>query len=164
MKHVALKMLKIFNNYWEAIYKMKFVELCLSDDDSRVAIVSNTIRKLYNDDYAIQCDQIESSSANSSSEVKAIQVVNDTTQKLDLELYMEEPMLPMRENFSVLRWWSKNRVKYPRLSRMARDFFAIPMSLATSYEESYNIEPREADGRVLSYKPEVMNAMKCVEV
>ena len=71
VKHVALKMLKIFNDYWGTMYlvfsvaafldpryKMKFVELCLSDDDSRATIVSNTIRKLYNDDYAIQCDQI----------------------------------------------------------------------------------------------------------
>lgn len=50
--------------------------------------------------------------------------------------------------------------KYPTLSRMVRDFLAIPVSLATSYEAFYS-EPRPVHERIISMKPELMNALMC---
>ncbi|KAL9237309.1 hypothetical protein vseg_011876 [Gypsophila vaccaria] len=88
------------------------------------------------------------------------QSVNAQPFKSDLDIYLEEPVLPWTENFSVLNWWKDNCSKYPQLSRMARDFLAVPLSVATSYD-AYYTEPRPADTTVVSLKPELMNALMC---
>ncbi|KAL2893353.1 Zinc finger BED domain-containing protein RICESLEEPER 2 [Bienertia sinuspersici] len=89
-----------------------------------------------------------------------MQSEHDMARKCDLDLYVEEPILPWTGNFSVLHWWNDNDVTYPRLSRMARDFLAIPMSVATSYD-AYYTEPRVADCTLYSLKPVLANALKC---
>lgn len=43
---------------------------------------------------------------------------------------------------------------------MARDFLAIPVSVASSFEAFYT-EARPADARVVCLKPELMNALVC---
>ncbi|XP_056682603.1 zinc finger BED domain-containing protein DAYSLEEPER isoform X2 [Spinacia oleracea] len=91
---------------------------------------------------------------------QSVQSEDDESQWSDLDLYLEEPVLPQMENFSVLHWWKENEFKYPQLSRMARDFLAIPLSVATG-SDAYYTEPREADWTLLSLKPELMNALKC---
>ncbi|KNA07717.1 hypothetical protein SOVF_169320 [Spinacia oleracea] len=85
---------------------------------------------------------------------------NDKAQKTEFDMYLEEPIVPWKGNFSVLHWWKDNCTKYPQLSRMARDFLAIPMSVATSYD-AYYTEQREPDSTLLSLKPGLMNALKC---
>ncbi|XP_021837123.2 zinc finger BED domain-containing protein RICESLEEPER 2-like [Spinacia oleracea] len=92
--------------------------------------------------------------------LQSVQSMNDESQWSDLDLYLEEPVLPWMEDFSVLHWWKENGFKYPQLSRMARDFLAIPLSVATG-SDAYYTERREADWRLLSLKPELMNALKC---
>ncbi|CAO2831928.1 unnamed protein product [Amaranthus hypochondriacus] len=91
---------------------------------------------------------------------KSMQSADDKVLKSDLDLYLEEPVFPWKENFSVLHWWKDNCCKYPRLSSMARYFLAIPLSVVTSYE-AYYTEPREVDWTVVSLKPKLMNAVMC---
>ncbi|KAK9724618.1 hypothetical protein RND81_05G087000 [Saponaria officinalis] len=99
-KSMAEKMLKTFNKYWNDMYlilaiaafldprhKMKLIELSSSkvgdsDDhnEEKSAYVLQTIHRLY-DDYVGPNDQPVNS---------------------ELNLYLEEPVLPMTENFSVL--------------------------------------------------------------
>ena len=55
---------------------------------------------------------------------------DDRSCKSDLDLYLEEPILP----WSVLLWRKDNCSKYSYLSKMARDFLAILFSVASSYE------------------------------
>ncbi|KNA09583.1 hypothetical protein SOVF_151950 [Spinacia oleracea] len=43
---------------------------------------------------------------------------------------------------------------------MARNFLAIPLSVVT-HCDAYYTERREANWRLLSLKPELMNALKC---
>lgn len=168
-------------------YKMKFVEFCLSE--SEAAVVLENIYKLY-DVYEVQRDQNMYLLGDSSSEeeedkngsgkyvmrkwgnnLKDLNVLKeycDTVQskyepeKSDLELYLEEPVVYWMDNFCALKWWKENGLKYPRLSKMARDLLAIPVTLVSSYE-AFSIEPREVDRSLMSLKPEVMNAVKCTQ-
>ncbi|KAH7852913.1 hypothetical protein Vadar_030874 [Vaccinium darrowii] len=64
--------------------------------------------------------------------------------KSDLDRYLEEPGLSWTQDFKVLKWWKAESPKYPMLSKMARDFLAIPMSVATS-DGAFNTIPREVD-------------------
>ncbi|PRQ39543.1 putative HAT dimerization domain, ribonuclease H-like domain, hAT-like transposase, RNase-H [Rosa chinensis] len=89
-----------------------------------------------------------------------IQLGIQSTKKSELDCYLEEPVIHESPDFDVLTWWSTADAKYPTLSRMARDFLAIPVSLATSYEAFYS-KPRPADESLVCLKPDLMNALMC---
>ena len=44
---------------------------------------------------------------------------------------------------------------------MARDFLAIPMSVATSYD-AFKAEPIKADARVLAFGRDLRDALMCI--
>jgi len=47
----------------------------------------------------------------------------------ELERYLDTPVVKLTDRsqvFDVLWWWHDNVERYPRLSRMARDYHAIP--------------------------------------
>ncbi|KNA21884.1 hypothetical protein SOVF_039210 [Spinacia oleracea] len=164
-------------------------ESASSDAFVKAAVVLENIYKLY-DVYEVQRDQNMYLLGDSSSEeeedkigsgkyvmrkwgnnLKDLNVLKeycDTVQskyepeKSDLELYLEEPVVYWMDNFCALKWWKENGLKYPRLSKMARDLLAIPVTLVSSYE-AFSIEPREVDRSLMSLKPEVMNAVKCTQ-
>ncbi|VFQ89634.1 unnamed protein product [Cuscuta campestris] len=89
---------------------------------------------------------------------------SDGTTANDLDMYLEEPVLPWEEeeSFDVLKWWkSIGGPKYPNVSKMAREILAIPMSVATSYDAYYYLENRPVDHRVINSGARAMNAMMC---
>ncbi|KAM7488010.1 hypothetical protein LguiB_025494 [Lonicera macranthoides] len=86
---------------------------------------------------------------------------NSQPQKSELELYLEEPVLPWSKDFNLLNWWRVASPKYPTLSKVARDLLAIPFSLATSYDAYYYNDFRRADMSLVGLKPDLMNALKC---
>ncbi|KAK0571640.1 hypothetical protein LWI29_019309 [Acer saccharum] len=49
--------------------------------------------------------------------------------KSELDQYLEESLLPRVQDFDVLGWWKLNKMKYPTLSKMARDILSIPVAL-----------------------------------
>ncbi|TYG77876.1 hypothetical protein ES288_D02G011000v1 [Gossypium darwinii] len=58
---------------------------------------------------------------------------NEASLKSELELYLDEPLLPMDGAiFDILGWWCDKSQKFPILAKMARDFLAIPVSIFTS--------------------------------
>ncbi|CAN1782312.1 Zinc finger BED domain-containing protein DAYSLEEPER [Linum perenne] len=73
--------------------------------------------------------------------------------KSELQQYLEDPRYPRNELVNgvsqpvvldVLEWWKEYEFRYPRLSRMARDILAIPITSVAS-ESSFSL-----GGRVLS--------------
>jgi hypothetical protein len=52
--------------------------------------------------------------------------------KTELDVYLEEEILPRRPDFDILMWWKLNGVKYPTLQAIARDVLAIPVSTVAS--------------------------------
>ncbi|CAN0843768.1 Zinc finger BED domain-containing protein DAYSLEEPER [Linum grandiflorum] len=73
--------------------------------------------------------------------------------KSELQLYLEDPLLPRVKEVNgvrishvidVLEWWKKIEYRYPQLSRMARDILSIPITSVAS-ESSFSL-----GGRVLN--------------
>lgn len=48
----------------------------------------------------------------------------------EIESYLGQPRAPREAN--ILAWWQKNESLYPTLSKMARDFLAIPATSVPS--------------------------------
>lgn len=82
--------------------------------------------------------------------------------KSELDLYLEEPVVPWSVDFSALSWWRAASSKYPTVCKMARDFLAIPISLATSFEAYYATQ-RPANECVVSVDRDIMNALMCTQ-
>ncbi|KAL0294186.1 UNVERIFIED_CONTAM: putative AC transposase [Sesamum angustifolium] len=51
---------------------------------------------------------------------------------LELDMYLEESLLPRAHNFDILNWWRTNGVKFSTLQKMARDILAIYVSTVAS--------------------------------
>nr|CAD1822367.1 unnamed protein product [Ananas comosus var. bracteatus] len=90
--------------------------------------------------------------------------INQPT-KSELEQYLEESLLPRIQEFDILNWWKLNTIKYPTLSKMARDVLAIPISMAST---SSSIFGTGAGNRVLDeyrslLRPETVQALFCAK-
>lgn len=81
--------------------------------------------------------------------------------KSELEWYFDEPVLPWSKDFDLLSWWRTEGPKYPILSKMARDFLAIPFSVVSSYDAYYYRDFRPADTSLAFLQPEILNALVC---
>ncbi|KAK2976071.1 hypothetical protein RJ640_024799 [Escallonia rubra] len=166
--------------------KMQYIEYLCSkceggDDGARTVLVLDAIHKLY-DVYLKQDLEREDSITDSNSddseeefprgleqglcdplwlpEYKQFIQINGQSPKSDLDWYLEEPVVPWSQDFNALKWWRAESPKYPVLSKMARVFLAIPLSVATSYE-AYYTEQRPADREVVSCGMDLMNALMC---
>nr|XP_011462908.1 PREDICTED: zinc finger BED domain-containing protein RICESLEEPER 2-like [Fragaria vesca subsp. vesca] len=168
-------------------FKMKYVEFVCSkvkgDANAQVLAVWGAIQKQF-DAYLNHFPEkdhfpSDSSSSDSDSEGESpipwqvnhifsvlqdyhqcIQSSNQPSKKSELDYYLDEPVLPWSQKFSSLTWWKTAGARYPTLSRMARDFLSIPISLATSYDAFYT-EPRPVDEHMVRLKPDLANALMC---
>ncbi|XP_073222565.1 zinc finger BED domain-containing protein DAYSLEEPER-like [Cicer arietinum] len=52
--------------------------------------------------------------------------------KTELDIYLEEEVLPRNPDFDILLWWKLNGVKYPTLQTIAKDILAILVSTVAS--------------------------------
>ncbi|CAL5415237.1 unnamed protein product [Camellia sinensis] len=166
--------------------KMRYIEYLSSkcersDGNSQSTLVLDAICGLYgdyvNNDLEREHSMSDSTSDDSEEELPStpdtgscdsnwLQEYNQFTEsnsqppKSDLDWFLEEPILPWNQDFNVLRWWRAESPNYPILSKMARDFLAIPMSVATSYD-AYYTERRETDPHVILSGPGLRNALMC---
>ncbi|XP_052483837.1 uncharacterized protein LOC105796363 isoform X3 [Gossypium raimondii] len=86
---------------------------------------------------------------------------NEASSKSELELYLDEPLLPMDgEIFDILGWWCDKSQKFPILAKMARDFLAIPVSIFTPCS---NIKATINNPAYNILNPESMEALVCSE-
>ena len=68
----------------------------------------------------------------------------DTTNRVDaaqaeIDTYFSLPVAPM--DTDVLEWWSKHEARMPNLSRMARQFLAVP-ACSASVERLFSLAGR----------------------
>ncbi|KAL0361136.1 UNVERIFIED_CONTAM: Zinc finger BED domain-containing protein RICESLEEPER 1 [Sesamum radiatum] len=52
--------------------------------------------------------------------------------KSELEKYLSEDVEMHRDKFDILNWWKVNTLRFPILSKMARDVLAVPVSTVAS--------------------------------
>ena len=82
--------------------------------------------------------------------------------KSELDQYLEESLLPHVQEFDVLGWWKLNKLKYPTLSRMARDILSIPVSAAAP-DSVFDIINNQLDEYRSSLRPETVEALICAK-
>jgi hypothetical protein len=85
--------------------------------------------------------------------------------KCELEQYLEESLTPRIQEFDILNWWKLNTVKFPTLSKMARDILAIPMSMVSSGSSIFSAGTgnRMLDDYRSSLRPETVEALVCAK-
>ncbi|GAB2289185.1 hypothetical protein Dimus_038039 [Dionaea muscipula] len=91
--------------------------------------------------------------------------IMETTSQLsksELDQYLEESLLPRVHDFDILGWWKLNRIKYPTLSKMARDILTLPLS-TVGPDLVFDTVRREMDLYRSSLRPETLEALVCAK-
>ncbi|KAG0448529.1 hypothetical protein HPP92_027793 [Vanilla planifolia] len=85
--------------------------------------------------------------------------------KSELEQYLEESLVPRIQEFDILNWWKLNNIKYPTLSKMARDVLAIPMSMVNAGSSLFctGTGSRVLDEYRSSLRPDIVEALFCAK-
>uniref|UniRef100_A0A8I7BBL9 BED-type domain-containing protein n=1 Tax=Hordeum vulgare subsp. vulgare TaxID=112509 RepID=A0A8I7BBL9_HORVV len=90
-----------------------------------------------------------------------------TTQpsKSELEQYLDESLTPRIQEFDILNWWKLNTLKYPTLSKMARDILSIPVSMVTGGSSIFSAGTggHMLDDYRSSLRPEIVEALVCAK-
>ncbi|XP_044472032.1 zinc finger BED domain-containing protein DAYSLEEPER-like [Mangifera indica] len=82
--------------------------------------------------------------------------------KSELDQYLDESLLPRVHDFDVLGWWKLNKLKYPTLSKMARDILSIPVS-SVAPDSVFDTVSKEMDQYRSSLRPETVEALICAK-
>jgi hypothetical protein len=85
--------------------------------------------------------------------------------KSELEQYLDESLTPRIQEFDILNWWKLNTVKFPTLSKMARDILAIPVSMVSSGSSIFcaGTGSHMLDDYRSSLRPEIVEALVCAK-
>lgn len=78
----------------------------------------------------------------------------------ELDMYLEEIVLPRTQHFDILSWWKTNGVKYPNLQKMAKDILAIHVSTVAS-ESAFSNSGRIVGPRRSRLNPTTLEALMC---
>jgi hypothetical protein len=128
-------------------FKITFIEFRLrrafgTDTAMYVSAVSDTIRELFQE-YCGPIDRAGVDTLNfEARDVEADEFDSDSLEDWDehlnaqtrsrllteLDNYLEDGLVPRKDDFDILNWWKSNSTKYPTLSIMARDVLAMPAS------------------------------------
>ncbi|XP_058115568.1 zinc finger BED domain-containing protein RICESLEEPER 2-like [Magnolia sinica] len=169
-------------------FKMKLVEFSYSkiygeDAYTFIKIVSDGIRDLYleyaADPQPLTPVYLENGPANNTVEgtvgtplpnddglqdfdVFISETTNGRRTQTELDQYLEEALIPRIQDFDILDWWKLNKLKYPNLSKMARDVLAIPISTVTS-DFIFGSGRKVLDDYRSSLQPETLEALVCAK-
>ncbi|KAM7500827.1 hypothetical protein LguiA_025241 [Lonicera macranthoides] len=89
---------------------------------------------------------------------KAIQRMEITN---EVDKYLNDPFeSPNNDEFNLLEWWKTNSCRYPILSKIARDVFALPSSTVAS-ENVFSLGGRIVDPFRASLTPKMVEALVC---
>ncbi|KAM3394920.1 zinc finger BED domain-containing protein DAYSLEEPER-like [Capsicum galapagoense] len=159
-------------------YKLKLVSFCFTKRDpvicnEKVKVVECNMHALFREylkNSSVEVDMVESSSGRDHIEVVDEMDEYDTfesqselsSEKTQLDFYLEEPVLVCKENedLDVLKFWKYNRIKYPKLSLMARDLLSIPITTVVS-ESAFSIRGRVIGKYQSSIFPKNAKAKLC---
>ncbi|KAF7801755.1 zinc finger BED domain-containing protein RICESLEEPER 2-like [Senna tora] len=82
--------------------------------------------------------------------------------KNELERYLDDNVEFNYDGFDILKWWKSKTVKYPILSRNARDVLAIPISTVSS-ESAFSTGGRVLDPFRSSLNPTTVESFICAQ-
>ncbi|OMO59397.1 putative Zinc finger, BED-type [Corchorus capsularis] len=164
-------------------YKIKFVEYCYTKlyGSGAQQYVSTSVNTLY----ALFHEYMQHSpcpSHTGASPVVTAKISNDKddndgfedyetfqsarfrtqVEKSQLDLYFEEPSHDLNSEIDVLEYWTLCSLRYPELSRMARDVLIIPVSTVSS-NNSFDIGPQVISADRSSLKSKMIQALVCLQ-
>lgn len=128
------EMQEAFDEYWQNSYLWLSVPVV-----KYVSAVRDTIRELFLE----YCSALDKPSVETSNSVVQVggfyrdsledwdkyRYEQTRTQALtELKNYLEDGLVPRKDDFDILNWWMSNSTNYPILSIVARDVLAIPAS------------------------------------
>jgi hypothetical protein len=94
------------------------------------------------------------------------EIATSQPSKSELEQYLDEALTPRIQDFEIVDWWKLNTIKFPTLSKMARDILAIPMSMVSSGGSIFSAATtgsRMLDDYRSSLRPEIVEALFCAK-
>ncbi|XP_062191580.1 zinc finger BED domain-containing protein RICESLEEPER 2-like isoform X2 [Phragmites australis] len=139
-------------------FKITFIEFRLkrafgTDADKYVSAIRDTIRELFHE----YCGPVDKPGVDiSNRETRDVELDGFDSDSLEdwdehlnaqtrsqllteLDNYLEDGLVPRKDDFDILNWWMSNSTKYPTLSIMARDVLAMPAS-AVHFEAALSSE------------------------
>ncbi|KAL3646044.1 hypothetical protein CASFOL_011224 [Castilleja foliolosa] len=79
----------------------------------------------------------------------------------EFDKYLNDPFeSPNNDDFNLLEWWKTNSGRYPTLSKIAKDVFALPSSTVAS-ENAFSLGGRVVDPFRASLTPKMVEALVC---
>jgi hypothetical protein len=88
--------------------------------------------------------------------------VTSTYVRTELDLYLEEPLLPRTQELDIIQWWQHAGLKYPTLRKIARDVLAIPVSTVAS-ESVFSTGGRIISPHRSRLAPSMIEALMCMQ-
>ncbi|XP_070045787.1 zinc finger BED domain-containing protein RICESLEEPER 3-like [Nicotiana tomentosiformis] len=172
--HILMGVAAIF----DPRYKMRLVEFFLpliygEESSTKIQEVRSNCYDLFQD-YKSKLSGPHDSLASSSSEVTSF-IEGDRLSSFDrfvassgatvetrseLDMYLEEGLLPRTPSFNNLSWWKTNGLKFPTLQKMARDLLAIPVSTVAS-ESAFSTSGRLISPHRSRLHPTTLEALMC---
>ncbi|XP_075095044.1 zinc finger BED domain-containing protein RICESLEEPER 2-like [Nicotiana tabacum] len=172
--HILMGVAAIFDPQ----YKMRLVEFFLpliygEEASTKIQEVRSNCYDLFQD-YKSKLSGPHDSLASSSSEVTSF-IEGDRLSSFDrfvassgatvetrseLDMYLEEGLLPRTPSFDNLSWWKTNGLKFPTLQKMARDLLAIPVSTVAS-ESAFSTSGRLISPHRSRLHPTTLEALMC---
>ncbi|XP_075086148.1 zinc finger BED domain-containing protein RICESLEEPER 2-like [Nicotiana tabacum] len=172
--HILMGVAAIF----DPRYKMRLVEFFLpliygEEASTKIQEVRSNCYDLFQD-YKSKLSGPHDSLASSSSEVTSF-IEGDQLSSFDrfvassgatvetrseLDMYLEEGLLPRTPSFDNLSWWKTNGLKFPTLQKMARDLLAIPVSTVAS-ESAFSTSGRLISPHRSRLHPTTLEALMC---
>jgi hypothetical protein len=89
--------------------------------------IGSYVKSFYDRDYAPNGGSISPDASPQRTNLLDEFYKNDSTSdKSEIEVYFSEPVTKNHSKFKVLDYWKNNSARFPNLSRMARDYLAVP--------------------------------------
>jgi hypothetical protein len=88
--------------------------------------------------------------------------MTSTYVRTELDLYLEEPLLPRTQDLDIIQWWQHAGIKYPTLRKIAQDVLAIPVTTVAS-ESVFSTGGRIISPHRSRLAPSMIEALMCMQ-
>ncbi|KAL6653643.1 hypothetical protein ACP70R_008567 [Stipagrostis hirtigluma subsp. patula] len=89
-------------------------------------------------------------------------VVTTSYVRTELDLYLEEELIPRKKELDIINWWQYAGMKYPTLRNIARDIMAIPVTTVAS-ESVFSTGGRIISPHRSRLAPKMVEALMCMQ-
>ena len=161
-------------------YKMKYVKFCFeqvyeaSEAVKKIALVESTFNRMYEWYYDFYSSELGNEmntptrlggiNDNASDNIddafkKKLEDETSLETKSEIKKYLLDNLEKLGSS-DILDWWKLNASNYPILSKMARDIYAIHISIVAS-ESAFSTSGRILDAFRSSLSPKTVEALVC---